>query len=104
MSNSGRVNVPKLHDIEILEDFLSKYNYKCKLIVADENLKIRKNSILSMSRSHKYAFLVGPEGGFSDTERKLFEKYDFIEKISLGKNILRSETAAIVLAAACTLN
>ena len=98
---SGRLNIPKLHDVEILEDFLSKYNYECKLIVADENLKTRKNSILSMLRSHKYAFLVGPEGGFSDTERELFEKYDFIEKISLGKNILRSETAAIVLAAAC---
>jgi 16S rRNA U1498 N3-methylase RsmE len=27
----------------------------------------------------------------------MFEKYDFIEQVSLGENILRSETAAIVL-------
>ena len=100
---SGRLDVPKLHEAQVLEDFLNKYSYECKLIVADENLKTDKNSVLSIQHSHKYAFLVGPEGGFSDVERSLFKKYDFVESISMGKNILRSETAAIVLASACAL-
>ena len=99
---SGRLDIPKLREVEVLEDFLSKYNYGCKLIVADENLKMNEN-ILNIQHSHKYVFLVGPEGGFSDSERGLFEKYDFIERISLGNNILRSETAAIVLASTCAL-
>ena len=98
---SGRLDVPKLHEVQVLEDFLNKYSYECKLVVADENLKTDKNSVLSMQHSYKYAFLVGPEGGFSAVERELFKKYDFVESISLGKNILRSETAAIVLASAC---
>lgn len=98
---SGRLDVPKLHEVQVLEDFLNKYSYECKLIVADENLKADKNSVLSIQHYHKYVFLVGPEGGFSDAERELFKKYDFVESISLGKNILRSETAAIVLASAC---
>ena len=39
--------------------------------------------------------LVGPEGGFSEKEAKLVqEKYHFVP-VSLGKRILRSETAAI---------
>ena len=100
---SGRLDVPKLHEVQVLEDFLNKYSYECKLIVADEDIKADKNNILSIQHSHKYAFLVGPEGGFSAVERELFKKYDFVESISLGKNILRSETAAIVLASACSL-
>ena len=100
---SGRLDVPKLHEVQVLEDFLNKYSYECKLIVADENLKADKNSVLSIQHSYKYAFLIGPEGGFSDVERTLFKKYNFVESISLGKNILRSETAAIVLASACAL-
>lgn len=41
------------------------------------------------------SILVGPEGGFSEKEAEMVEtKYGFIP-ISLGKRILRSETAAI---------
>lgn len=100
---SGRLDVPKLHEVQVLEDFLNKYSYECKLIVADEDIKADKNNILSIQHSHKHVFLVGPEGGFSAVERELFKKYDFVGSISLGKNILRSETAAIVLASACAL-
>ena len=38
---------------------------------------------------------IGPEGGYSDEEIKLFEKYN-IEKININKYILRTETASIV--------
>ena len=39
--------------------------------------------------------IVGPEGGFSDDEKLLFEKLD-ITAVSLGKRILRMETAVVV--------
>ncbi|MDR2682108.1 MAG: RsmE family RNA methyltransferase [Holosporaceae bacterium] len=51
----------------------------------------------------KVAFLVGPEGGFSPEELKMMDKYDFIKKITLGKNIFRSETAAIAFMAVWNL-
>ena len=37
---------------------------------------------------------MGPEGGFSKNEINIFREYNF-EIQSLGKNILRAETAAI---------
>ena len=44
---------------------------------------------------HSVSILVGPEGGFSEKEAELVqEKYHFVP-VSLGKRILRSETAAI---------
>ncbi|QDT38767.1 RsmE family RNA methyltransferase [Stratiformator vulcanicus] len=41
---------------------------------------------------------IGPEGGFSDEELKLFEELE-ATKIRLGSHILRTETAAIAAAA-----
>lgn len=39
--------------------------------------------------------LIGPEGGFSDAERKLLLAQDFVVPISLGPRILRADTAAV---------
>jgi 16S rRNA (uracil1498-N3)-methyltransferase len=91
---SARTSIPKLTDPVKLSDFLENYNFDCKLVVADEYTSVKKSQSLF---SKKCVLLVGPEGGFSDEERFLFDQYPFIEKISLGNNILRSETAAIAL-------
>ena len=48
------------------------------------------------SKNKSYSkILIGPEGGFSESE---FEKIDKsgAEKMSLGKTVLRAETAAVV--------
>ena len=41
---------------------------------------------------------VGPEGGWSDKEREIFKKHN-IKSISLGKNVLRAETASVSISA-----
>ena len=46
-------------------------------------------------RKKDIAVFVGPEGGWTDVEIELFKKSGF-EFRSLGQNILRAETAAIV--------
>ena len=91
-----RISVPKLHSPIKLEKFLREYNYPQELLFGDERLPegnfydfIGKNSI----------FLVGPEGGFSEKEYNLLDKYDFVRKVKISKNILRSETAATAFAA-----
>ncbi len=39
--------------------------------------------------------LVGPEGGFSATEREMLRALDFVIPVSLGPRILRAETAVV---------
>ncbi len=48
----------------------------------------------------KVLILVGPEGDFSPAEVKIAEDHNFI-KVSLGENILRTETAGLL--ACCTV-
>lgn len=39
--------------------------------------------------------MIGPEGGFSEDERALLLKQDFVMPVSLGPRILRADTAAV---------
>ena len=49
-----------------------------------------------LDKSSSITFITGPESGFSKTELKLMNKFK-IKKRYLGRNILRSETAAIYI-------
>jgi len=41
------------------------------------------------------ALLVGPEGGFDQTELDALGKLSFVTRVGLGPRVLRSETAAL---------
>ncbi len=56
------------------------------------------NEINSLSSEKSILFLIGPEGGFSDKEVNLAKEKGF-RFVSLGKRMLRAETAAIYCAA-----
>lgn len=47
-----------------------------------------------LKKGQTISLLIGPEGGFSENEIALLSARGFI-RISLGKRILRAETAAI---------
>jgi 16S rRNA (uracil1498-N3)-methyltransferase len=46
-------------------------------------------------RSGPVALLVGPEGGFDQTELDAFDKLSFVTRVGLGPRVLRAETAAL---------
>jgi 16S rRNA (uracil1498-N3)-methyltransferase len=74
-------------------------------ILADENKSSNGTSSLIKLLKSNYksiTILVGPEGGFSPSELKIFSNLGF-KSVSLGKRILRSETAAIYLISSLAL-
>ena len=91
---SGRGIIPKVHDIvninaaaEILEKSdISFVAYEC------EDKNTLKNVLLSSDNPQTVAFLIGPEGGFDKSEIEFLQGKG-ITSISLGKRILRTETA-----------
>ena len=50
---------------------------------------------LSGASGGKWAILIGPEGGFSPSERDRLRALPFAHPISLGPRILRADTAAV---------
>lgn len=87
---SGRNSIPKLLPVIKFEQ-LDKSN----LVYADERTV---NDTVSKSLVAGTCLLIGPEGGFSDSEFEIMEKSG-AKSISLGKTILRAETAAVAMLA-----
>lgn len=55
-----------------------------------------KNTNIDFNNAKKITIIIGPEGGFTNEEIEYFNTLGF-NSISLGKRILRAETAAIYL-------
>ncbi|MEA2020867.1 MAG: RsmE family RNA methyltransferase [Candidatus Caldatribacteriota bacterium] len=60
----------------------------------DENANTIKRVIKENPKSLKIIYLIGPEGGFSIEEVEVAKKAN-ITSASLGKHVVRSETADI---------
>jgi len=79
--------------------------------IGSVNILEALNSDANQPCARSYAFLIGPEGGFSPGEEILLDQYakkypSFIQPVSLGNNknmILRAETAAIMAVGAWAL-
>lgn len=84
-----------LENIEKLDLFLIPYEAK-------NGMKDTKSALLKLKKGMNVGILIGPEGGFAEKEiDKLKTKK--CEIISLGKRILRTETAAICTVSMCML-
>ena len=59
----------------------------------EQGIKSTINALAKIKKGFKVGVLIGPEGGFSDNEIALAKTIG--ESISLGKRILRTETASI---------
>ena len=80
--------------VSIPENYLKDLNSSSKLLFADVNSKDKlKAEVLKESKS--ILILIGPEGDFSEKERKEILKYKGVQPIKINENILRSETAVI---------
>ena len=98
---SGRLTVPKILDPIDFDTLIEKWPHDRDLFCLDETGK--GAPILDAFRSsHQRAsgLLIGPEGGFAKEELDQVDKLGNVCRVSLGKRILRSDTAAVA-ALAC---
>lgn len=94
VKQSGQCFLPEVSQSENFKDFVSSDTSSQKFIAfVDNNNPIHLNKVATPGKS--YTVLIGPEGDFSKEELELALTNGF-KKVSLGKNILRTETAGIV--------
>ncbi len=93
MKQSLRVYLPKITFSENLTDALKSTSRQSRLIYADETLGEVPTPIIDQD---SYVLVVGPEGGFSEEERKVLNKEGGVP-YSLGDKRLRTETAAVTV-------
>ena len=91
---SNRINIPIIEKPQNLKNFLSKNINKISLIFTDLNSENKKLD-LSRSKNYPLCIIIGPEGDFSETERKEILSFNGVKSIKINENILRSETATI---------
>lgn len=94
---SGRMCVPKIYEPQKLNKLLDSWPNERALMFCDESLA--GGSVLSsledMEKNIPWAILIGPEGGFSPSERKQINSLQTTKTVSLGPRILRADTAGL---------
>jgi 16S rRNA (uracil1498-N3)-methyltransferase len=93
---SERLSVPELRSPEALDRVLSAWPRERHLIVCDESGGGEPIIEAAMRLpAGPVALLVGPEGGFHQTELDALGKLSFVSRVGLGPRVLRAETAAL---------
>ena len=91
---SNRINVPLMEQPQNLKKFLNENKNKIDLIFTDLNSQNKKLDTKELSKK-PICLIIGPEGDFSESERKEILTFRGVKPIKINENILRSETAAI---------
>jgi 16S rRNA (uracil1498-N3)-methyltransferase len=95
----GILNIAAVEDPVSLERFLQAREAGRLLVFCDEDAEV-KNPVAALEAARQKAsagidVLVGPEGGFAESERGLLMRQAGVARLSLGERILRADTAAV---------
>lgn len=92
----GVLAVPKVAAPLKFDALLAGWDAGRRLIFCDESAETNNPlPALSGITERKLGLLVGPEGGFSEGERRALRALPFVTAIPLGSRILRADTAAV---------
>lgn len=95
-----RLSVPNVYIVNSLKE-ISNNEFDLKLLLDEEEAKKEDGLLLKQinyNNKENIVFVIGPEGGIDDSEREYLKSLDFIP-VSLGENILRTETASLAFLA-----
>ena len=93
----GRLTVPGICEPQRLEQVLSNWPEGRGLVLLDESGAGKPIAEVMADRSYRNgdAICIGPEGGFESTELEYMKNLSFVTSASIGRRLLRAETAAI---------
>lgn len=92
----GILAIPEVREAQKFAALLAGWDSGRRLIFCDEDSSTNNPlPALRNIKEKRLALLVGPEGGFSEDERKQLRALPFVTAIPLGPRILRADTAAV---------
>jgi 16S rRNA (uracil1498-N3)-methyltransferase len=92
----GNLAIPRVLETVKLDRVLWEWEPGRQLIFCDESATSNNPlPILNAIASRKLGLIIGPEGGFSEDERRQLRALPFVTPIPLGPRILRADTAAV---------
>ena len=92
---SNRLSIPSIEKDQNLNSFLEKNNNKINMIFGDINTKNQKIDSKIKKEAKPICIMIGPEGDFTENERKQILRFKDLQSLKINKNILRSETSVI---------
>jgi len=92
---SGRLSVPEIREPLELARLVRDWSKERHLLFCDEGSAPPMPDVLAKAPAGPWAVLTGPEGGFEEEERTLIRALSATVAASLGKRILRADTAAL---------
>jgi 16S rRNA (uracil1498-N3)-methyltransferase len=98
---SRRVSVPFLEAVTRPEQYFAQHKADLRLLLSERQDARPMREVLEGQKPSRAVIAIGPEGGWTDKELESADHFGF-KHVSLGKLILRTETA--VIAALASLN
>jgi 16S rRNA (uracil1498-N3)-methyltransferase len=93
---SERLTLPQLQPARPLAALLGDWPAARRLVLCDETGAAPPAAqVLAQMPPGPLAVLIGPEGGFAETELDALRNLPFVFPVGLGPRVLRSETAAL---------
>lgn len=93
---SKRDIIPQVQSVQTMQQMLANNDLQHKIIAYEcEDRRGLKTALQSCDNLQELLLIIGPEGGISEFELELARKNGAVP-VSLGKRILRAETAGVV--------
>lgn len=92
---SNRCDIPVIREVSNIKELVKEdfdFKFLCSL---NKNTKSIKKVLQNCPNCARILLVVGPEGGFDPLEEEFLMKNNFIS-VTLGRNVLRAETAPVV--------
>ena len=90
-----RQDMPEICDLQNINQLLENWDQKRKLVYLNETGEGLTFYQAFQDMPEPIAFFIGPEGGFSATELAILKSLPYTLSVTLGRRILRAETAAV---------